>query len=67
MNSDKFIEFWNRVYYAAYSIHYFNLYGYASFFPSQKTDIHTTSNTMRNTHRNLLSKYSKTADLNEFT
>lgn len=22
MNSDKFIEFWNRVYYAAYSIHY---------------------------------------------
>lgn len=23
MNTDKFIEFWNRVYYAAYSIHYF--------------------------------------------
>jgi len=23
MNSEKFIEFWNRVYYAAYSIHYF--------------------------------------------
>ena len=23
MNTDKFIEFWNRAYYAAYSIHYF--------------------------------------------